>query len=770
MTVQATLGSMLQGVSQQPSRIRVLGQVSEQLNMYSDVAVGLTSRPATEVIGTLTNAASDLTYQNVSLQGEDFIVGYKDNRIRIWDDQGIERTVNNGTDNYIGVDMRFSVFEDTLYCTNRNRIVSSTVTPAGKDFHVVLVTALGGNFTRTYKLDVTLPDTTVLSVEYTTPDGDAAGDAALTTATAVITGLRDELLSLTLPTGMTVQSEADVLLIKYTGAMKAEVDDGDAGSILRAMSDTVSDQTDLPRYAPHGTVVKVVGDAAEEDDYYLRFAATVDTPITGGNFGTTGVWREWYNVDEPSALDAATMPHELAYDGSEFTLQHGGWEDRRVGDTKSNSWPSFVGHAIRDIGGFESRLVVIAGPNVVMSRTNEPKDFFRKSATVLIDSDPIDMTSTVDRGLTLDWIVPFDRDLILLSDPGDSQFVVQGGGITPANASLVLTTSYEMFGLTRPVTTGRTLLFPFRSGVYTGIKEFFTNDTVATNGADTLTEVQNRYIVGTANKMASSKNFNLLLVGTNSPEYANTLWVYKYLWDGTERLQSSWSKWVFPHPVLHCYFDNSEVRLLLDTGSGVVMCGMDLNKVDDAEGWHVTLDLKDTRTVTSGSIEVPDSEYIVVQSTGCLKPGLEVKGTLIGNTYTLPSDVCPDGSTVYIGKRIRCSVKPTMPHIRDRSGAVVSTAKIMLQKFLVHLDNSSDVLCRMLTPYRDTYEFYPRRFPLDDDPLDPNGLLIKDHTVEVPWGEYAENSELELVSTDVRPTTILEVEWQGQVTGTRRRV
>ena len=772
MTVQGTLGSMLQGVSQQPARIRVPGQVTEQVNMYSDVAVGLTSRPATETMQILSGATNDLRFQDITLNQRDFIFGYKNRLLRAWDEQGNVVTVNNNTDRYLGTDMRFSVFEDTIYCTNRDTIVGTSSTVVGRPFHVVLVTALGGNFARTYKLDITLQDNTVLSVSYDTPDGDATGDAEDSTATKIIEQLSTALSESTLPEGMTVSHSADVLVVKYTQSMKAVVDDGDAGTILRVMTDNVEDQTDLPRFAPHGTVVKVVGDEAEEDDYYLRFAVADET-VEGNGFGVTGVWEEWYDVTQPNSFDTSTMPHVVTWDGTEFTVGPGDWKDRRVGDEDSNPFPSFVGNKIRDIGGFESRLVFVAGPNVVMSRTNEPTDYFRKSATVVVDSDPIDMTSTVDRGLTLDWIVPFDRDLILISDPGDSQFVVQGGGITPKNASLVLTTSYEMFGLVRPATTGRTLLFPFKSGIYTGLKEFFTNDSVATNGADTLTEVQNRYIVGTANKLASSKNFNLVLVGTDSTDYSDTLWVYKYLWDSTQRLQSSWSKWVFPYPVLYTYFDNSEIRILFDAPDGVLLCKTDLNRVDDPEGWHVTLDLKDKRTVTSGLIEVPNDDYVVVQSTRCLKPGLEITptATLTEPTrYRLPHDVCPDGSTVYIGQKVRCSVKPTMPNLKDRQGAVISSAKIMLQKFLVHLDNSSDVLCRMLTPYRDTIEYYPRRFPLDDDPLDPGGLLIKDYTLEVPWGEYADNSELELVSTDVRPTTILEVEWQGQVTGTRRRV
>lgn len=773
MTVQGTLGSLLQGVSQQPARIRVPGQLTDQVNMHSDVSTGLTSRPATEVISTLANATDDLKFQTISLAGTDFILGYKNNLLRAWDADGAEVVVNNGTDTYIGADMRFSVYDNSIYATNRDQEVSMDSSTQGRAYHYVYVSALGGYYSRDYKLTISPEGESDIEVEYTTPDGTNSAHVERTSATYILGQLKDELDLLTLPAGMTVTQNDETLMIRWDDTMTASVDDGDAGAVLRVITDDGADQTQLPKYAEEGSIVKIIGDPVEDDDYFLRFNIE-DNTTDGTGFGELGIWEEWFDVEQPNALDLSTMPHVLTHDGSEFTLAEGAWLGRRVGSPDTNPDPSFIGGTIRDIGGFENRLVFVSGPNCIMSQSEEPLDFFRKSATALIDSDPIDMNSSVDNSLQLDWIIPFDRDLILLSDPGDNQFVVSSGGITPDNASLVLTTSYEMFGLTRPVTTGRTLIFPFKSGVYTGIKEFFTNDSVATNGADTLTEVQNRYITGVANKLASSKNFNLVLVGTNDADQASSLWAYKYLWDGFERLQSSWSRWDFPHEVLHVYFDNSEVRLVLNDPTGITLCKMDLNKVDDAEGWHVTLDMKDTRTVASGAITVPEDDYVVVQSTGCDRPGVEVLPTSVTGsgpyTYNLDPDIAPDTATVYIGKRVTVSCKPTMPLIRDQAGNVVSAAKLVLQKFMVHLDNSSDVLCRMTSPFRDTYDFYPRRFPLDDDPLDPQGLLIKDYVLEVPWGERSDYSELELISTDVRPTTILEVEWQGQVTGSRRRV
>jgi len=774
-TAQGTLGSLLQGVSQQPARIRLEGQVTEQINMYSDVATGLTSRSGYDLIGTLPNASSNLKFGELFLQGSNYIVGYTTGTLKIWNDSGVEQSlvVESGT-NYIGTDMRFSVFDDKVYLTNRDLTVEQRTSAEGYPFHVTLVSALGGNFTRTYKVTITFSNGVVSTATYTTPHGENSGDAALSNSTYIITQLRNQLRT-NVPAGTVVASSGEVLLVyNSTLSMTCVVDDQDAGTILRSMTDTVEDTTYLPKYAPHGTVVKVLGDEADEDDYYLRFTAD-NTTATGQGFGRTGVWEEWFDVTEPNTLVNSTMPHVLSLDSSGFTLDQGSWEGRRVGNEDSSPMPSFVGNTIRDIGGFESRLVVVSGPNVIMSRTNNPLDFFRKSATVIVDSDPIDMKSTKESSVTLDWIVPFDRDLILLSDPGDSQFVITGGGITPENASLVLTTSFEMFGQARPVTTGRTLIFPFRSGVYSGIKEFFTNDSVSTNGADTLTEVQNRYITGNVNAMASSKNFNMLLITSDDPSTQGTIWVYKYLWDGNKRIQSSWSKWTFDYPVLFMFFDNSTIYFLLDRNNDVILSKMDMNRpVDAILDYHITMDNKQIVQVSENKVVLSYPNATFVQRLGCPSPGLEVIPSITvetsnGYEYHFVDPIL-DGMELVAGTRFTRELQPTMPRLKDKNNATVSSAVITITVFKIHVEDTGILSTTMLSPYRNDYTYTINRYPLDDDPLDPSRSMLTTGSIEIPWGEQAHLAELLVTSDDIRPTSILEIEWQAQITGSRRRL
>jgi hypothetical protein len=440
--------------------------------------------------------------------------------------------------------------------------------------------------------------------------------------------------------------------------------------------------------------------------------------------------------------------------------------------------PSFVGNKIRDIGGFESRLVFVAGGACIMSRTNEPVNFFRKSAVAQVDSDPIDITSSKEGELTLDWIVPFDKTLILLSDPGDAQFVVAGGGLTPSNASMVLTTEYEMFGSARPVTTGRTMIFPFRSGEYSGIKEFFTNDEVATNGADTITQVQDTYIVGTVNYLATSKNFNLITAMTDSIEepHSKTLWVYRYLWDGSERVQSSWGKWIFTQEVVWNFFDNSRMYLILKQDTDVYSLEvLDLNKTpDNAIGYHVTIDGRVNRTITDGAVTVPYPGATFVQRTNNV--GVEavaISEVMTGSyewTYEFDPEIFDDGVELVAGRRFEREVIPTMPLLKNNKGQTISSAKITVAKFIVHHEDTGEVDYEMSSPYRAASVYKPHRYPLDDEPLDPSLSQLSSGPVEVPWGERTDYTDFTIRSDDIRPMTIIEIEWEGQVTGAKRRL
>lgn len=776
MYAEGSTGPMLQGVSQQPERLRVTGQVGEQINYDSVLSKGITSRPGTDLIGKLAGVSSAAQFYNVKLQGNEYIIACDTGGMQLWNLDG-EHYTTSGSTAYFGPDMAMYSDEYSVIACNRNTIVSQAAADPVPSFYAVTVTALGGQFSRTYRVTVSGAFGT-RTCEYTTPDGTASGDATKTSSDYIIAQLQANFESYGVIPGLTIGSVGSVLAVKYSGVLTVSVVDGAYGEVLRATSSTTDDVEDLPQYSFHGHRVLVQGEASADDDYYLVF--DVAGASAGGGFGSYGVWRETAATGIANAFNLATMPHEISVNDTTktATVTQGGWLPRRVGDANTNPAPSFIGDTIRDVAGFESRIVFASGAKVVMTRSGEDaaRDFFKKSATVQVSSDPVDIFSTKAKDATIDWILPFDRNLLLVSDPGSAQFVITGGGLTPSNASMVLTTDYTVDSGTRPVTTGRTAMLPFTSGQFSGVNEFFTNDSVATNGADPITSGQDRYITGRITGMAAAVNFNqVAITAEGAPEY---IWMYQYLWSGTDRLQSAWYQRKLPAAIKHMFYSGGDMFLVMldPTGAGQpLLLRMDLNRADDTVGFHITLDCKANYT-SSGSVTSYLSDLQFVQRTGCQNPGqyAEVVETVVnaGGTYTYYFDTAsvPTGAVVTGGLGVARTLVPTMPLYLDYKDRVVSKAKVTINAFLVHMENSGDVKATFDSPYRDSREFYPRRFGLDDNPLDPDRVGVEDYTLRVPWGEQTTRSTLTVSSDDVRPDTILEIEWVGDVRGARKRI
>jgi len=788
MARDGTLGSLLQGVSQQPPAVRPSGKVSEQINFISDVVQGLTSRPALTEHALITDVSEQgLDFFDAVIEGTRYIVGYSAGVLRVWDTQGVEQTITTTPTDlaYIGADMRDYVFENDLFLVNRDVVVATAAVTGTTDIFegVGLVTVLGGIFSRTYSITIKDP-TGSTTVSYTTPDGTASGDAAKTAATYIVDQLFTSLTTwINTTVTATSSTAADVagksgntVYLRYPGdTLTIVVSDGDTQNTIRAHTATADDVTALADTAPHGSFVRIVGvESGDADDYYLRFnSATTDT--VGLGFGDEGIWEEWYNYEEPTDFDLTTMPHVLQKTGpTTFNFGTGSWANRRVGDEETNAFSDIVGHAIRDIGGFKSRIVFVAGPYCAMSRTNNPFDFFKSTALSELDTDPISITSTEEGSLRLDWIIPFDRDLVLVSDPGEGQFVITGSSIlTPGNASMVKTTAFEMRGGAKPVQTGRTVLLPFKSGRYSGLNEFFTNDDVATNGADNLTETLDQYVVGLINKMECSTNFNTTVIKTDDGDFSTTLWIYKFLWSGTDKVQSSWSKWVMPNKVNHFFFTGSQLFVVMenagDTTSDYIVTSLDLDRpLDPVANFHINLDRQYQLTADGSSgVTLPYTAAAFVQGSGCATPGRQVypiseTPTASGVDYVFDDETVPIGAGVIGGLRYTRSISPTMPYLRGQDGQTVPRTHIVVGGFMLQYEDTGYVKYIMDCRYRaDPIEASMDWFPLDNDPADPFGNGMRSGTLHIPWGERNDWSELTLTSDDVRPTTFIELQWVG---------
>ena len=788
-----SLGPLLQGVSQQDARVRLEGQVTEQINLLSDVTKGLSSRPATSEIGLLSNANPGLHFMDLTFQNREYIMGYNEGTLKAWLLDGTEVSVlfDAGTATYIGDEMRFHVVDDKIVLVNRSTIVRALPATPRPDRNLGVFFLKGGEFSRQYVIDVVFVGAGAdgsnvrITASYETPDGNSEGDGLNSQSIRIAQNLLGQIVeSPLLPAGTVTGRYHDSVAIYHPQyRIRLNPGDGTGGETLFAVTDTVRDPAELPRYAPNGMLVEVKTSKATEDNYWLRYnckTTNLETLLSG--FGNEGVWEEWRNPYIQEAFNLATMPHVVIKEGSNLRVKRGDWLSRQVGDEKSAPFASIKDKPIRDIGGFESRLVLMTPTTVVMSRTNHPYDLWRESATVISATDPIDMSSTKKDDLQLDWLIPFDRDMFVVADPGDSQFVIRGGGIDPNNASMVLTTEYEIESAgCPPVSTGRTLLFPYTLGEFSGVNEFYTSGDNSAQAANSLTENVSSYINGKINGMRVSQNFNLAVFTTEwNSNFDNdrTLWVYKYLWDGTELLQSAWSKWVFRNSVLHFFFNSSRLYTIVATGTGVSLEYLDLNRPNGPYGYHISMDSV-AYTVTTSSVQgyslitrpIPELKFI--QHTGCSNPGMEVVPESVSNlsngdwAYRFDTTHVPIGSTVISGVPVHWELEPTEVFARDFQQRIDTSRNLTIQDYTIGIKDSGYIKADFISPYSDTVTYGEEMFPLDGEPDYPNPPFLISEDIVIPWGERSDWSTLRLHGDDYRPVTIIEIQWAGQVLSPR---
>ena len=249
-----TLGSMLQGISQQPPHIRRDGKVTEQVNLMSDVVEGIKTRPGSNLLSVIeegteqviiykpgatgpatvyTGFRTDGKFYTFTMDGNTYQIGISKFGIEILNQEGTLLTTNLTTaaEDYIddiAEDLAVYVYdngeETVAYVLNRNKVVAmdnSAATIAAQEAEVVkdvgLVTSLGGQFSHTYSVYVNY-DAGSFSGSYTTPNGTGSGHAAETTSDYIANQLQISLAASAALVDVNISVAVQGSVVSITGA------------------------------------------------------------------------------------------------------------------------------------------------------------------------------------------------------------------------------------------------------------------------------------------------------------------------------------------------------------------------------------------------------------------------------------------------------------------------------------------------------------------------------------------------------------------------
>ena len=331
----------------------------------------------------------------------------------------------------------------------------------------------------------------------------------------------------------------------------------------------------------------------------------------------------WYTrVKTPvanSSLDATTMPMRLVYDSATDTLDCdvAPWNDRLSGDADTNPGPSFIGQKLTSISLFQDRLWLAGGQQVVSSQAGDLYNFWVDDWTTVVDSDPIDITLSGSSVSSAAFMIPFDRTLVVLAD-GNKQWELQAlSAFTPADTNLVETTDYQVSKDAFPVKIANQLYFLSDQGRYSYLWEYFPNFDRDANIGENITQHAEGYLPNNIRRMAASQNNNIVFL--HSPTEQNTLYLYTTAWQVTNKVQSSWCRWVVDESLDIFSFeamDNTLYLVLKDSSDNLWLETIPITPPAPTSDGSITDTALYAIQTESGSDLITESESILVLDQG----------------------------------------------------------------------------------------------------------------------------------------------------------
>ena len=410
-----------------------------------------------------------------------------------------------------------------------------------------------------------------------------------------------------MPSGMTCTLKGSILHFKHTADFSVSTTDSHADTDLFGIKGAIGGGEvrsfkALPgENVPDGFITKIAGDdTLQEDDFYVKFEADDQDK---------GVWKECIGPELKEHMNYANLPHRLVrlFDDTKITTANPlgitfvfeavvktaddgrtvdsvantdfsriGWNARLVGDDDRNPFPSFVGGSIQDIFFHKNRIGFLADENVIMSEAGNYYNFFPTTVITGLNSNPIDVTVSNDKVSLLKHAVPFSESLLFFSEL--QQFSLNSPGVlSPATVSVDVSTQFESDANVKPVSVGRYVFFAFQRGEFSGVREYFVDNSKEVNDAVEITAHVPQYIPGKITRMISSSNESLLVCQSDTEK--TNLYIYKYYWQAQDKIQSSWSVWKFGagNEVINCQFIGSTLQILIKRNDGVYLENINLS-------------------------------------------------------------------------------------------------------------------------------------------------------------------------------------------------
>lgn len=776
-SLEGTLPSLLQGVSQQIPRERQPGQQGAQVNMLSDPVTGLRRRPpAYHVSGTSmpTPAGSNALFTSYIERGTDGRHLLIDTTTGSWQllSKDTGNLINSGQSDYLKTSIGATSIQTAsvaglTYILNTEKAPVTSVDNSGKInpkstgfFYVT-----SSSFNKRWTVTVSADEGTWTG-EYEVGSASDSGAAANAQGAVVVQKLRDSLVA----AGMSLSNVEVFRNYMFIKGLNNVVVSSDAGTTYAKWSNQsrVDQESDLPAQLPasaDGCMCRV-GQASSNNAWYRFDYAS----------------RTW---SEDSAYGSITkitnMPLELAADDQILVRE---FEGRLAGDDDNNQDPGFVENGyITGIAAFQGRLVLLSGSRVSMSASGLYQRFYRSSVTSLLDTDRIDIGAASAQDSVFRTALQFNRDLVIFGD--SMQAVIAGANLlTPTNASIALTSEFSCDSRVVPVVTGQTVLYPNRRNAeYAGLLEFIPSAyTSSQYVSQDATAHLPKYIPGRVMSMHVSSVTNVAFFRYSGEP--NSLLVYEFMW-GNEgaKVQGAYHKWVFPYRVLSIHALSEAMYLFVAGADSKVQ----VLKIDPREGFVAGApydlpfhDAPTTVTVVSGQFTLPEHLRVPGLTVDMLRLAYasgDASGMQVGISSIDSNYVCkvvrgvPDG--VYsVGLKYQSLITITPPMLKDQNDNLIGSGHVRLLRLDIAMRNSGAVDIEVADVARDVdSDSEYSGVLMNSKELSP-GLPLKASlaNIIVPCRTNADTTDVTLSTEGTLEMNILDVSYILRHNQRRRRV
>ncbi len=816
--VSQSIPNFLNGISQQTPTQRGINQGTEQINLQSDIVKGLSKRPPLEFIATLdgTNVYPN-TVKTWTIQRDEnnkYICVFYNGGVKVFDLAGVEKTVTfpDGTSYLTSTnpkeDFKMVNIADYTFVANKSIVPAANASSSAAKVEEFYINFLVTNFGREYQIKLTHPDLAYgINAVLQMPDGsDADNDTDFrdtgklidiflkgtsspywNASSSMTFALEraDTGATLTSSQGLATYSEvtAEFTFTQYNSALYCAVVDGNAAytvttfdgggnNEMYVIRDEIADFTKLPYFGKTGTKIKVTGKADDtSSDYWVSYT---------GN----GVWSECIAPATNLGVDDTKMPHALINnnDGT-FSFRKQTYVNRDAGDIDTNPNPTFIGTAIQNLTFYKNRLGILSGENLILSGNADYFNWFSTTVVQVLDTDPIDIAASGNRVNTLKNSISFNETLLLFSDTAQYKLASSGEAISPTTAVLNEVSTFSHDANVAPVSSGQYAYFAQNRNNNTAIREYYSdNDTLTNDGLDITVAVQTLLPTNAYEIISNTTEDVLALLCSDTADAqtapyatgsnvtatnADTLYVYKYFFDKGEKVQTSWSKWVFEGvKILGAMSDKSNIYLFAAEGQTTKLFKIDLqNLADSPIAFNVYVDLK--KTVT-GTYDAATGKTTFTSPYGAKAGLIAVNATTganytatntTGSTYTIEGNY----TSLIIGVPYESKYTLSPQYVRESTGRgliAITSGRYQIRTISFDYNDTGFFTVEVTPENRDTYTKEMNGYVIGfsgsvDNPATSSGTLV------VPVQSRNTQFTLDVKSSSHLPLYIPSAEVEG---------